>query len=90
MSVKEFRNQFEIQKKQAQLSTSEIKKIEKERELQQRIASQGKALLDRITKLISPLIEKVLTFSLDLLEGLDFTPMIQKLSDFLKSDTFRY
>ena len=29
MSVKEFRNQFEIQKKQAQLSTSEIKKIEK-------------------------------------------------------------
>ena len=87
VSVKEFRNQFEIQKKQAQLSTSEIKKIEKERDLQQRIASQGKALLDRITKLISPLIEKVLTFSLDLLEGLDFTPMIQKLSDFLKSDT---
>ena len=43
--------------------------------------------MDRITKLISPLIEKVLTFSLDLLEGLDFTPMIQKLSDFLKSDT---
>ena len=87
LTVKEFRNQFEIQKKQSQLSATQLKQIQEERDLQQRIASQGKALLDRITKLFSPLIEKAITFSLNFLEGLDFTPYIQKLSDFLKSDT---
>ena len=86
LTIKQQLASLELAKKRALLSTSEVKALDEERELQLRIAAQGKSLLDRITRIFSPLIDKALKFALDFTEGLDFTPMIQKLSDFLRSD----